>query len=733
METERLAEPELTPVSDIVTIGNRFYVLASSSLADENDQVLKHGESFAVFDRYGDIKPVGLGEEGLYHYGTRHLSGLLLRIGEERPLLLGSTAKRDNSRVSIDLTNPDVIVRGRRLSQGTVHLSRTKVLWDAAFHERIILRNFGTDAVRIPLELRFTADYADIFEVRGTTRERRGRDLSPRVEAGSATLRYEGLDGVRRRTRVILDPAPNELTSELARYDVRLGPGKAATIELHVACEIDRRRHVSLGFDAALARASALLPEAQRLGARLHSSNELCNDWLNRSVADLVMMTTETAHGPYPYAGVPWYSTVFGRDGLITAYQALWLMPELARGVLTFLAANQAEEDDPVNEAQPGKILHELRRGEMAAMGEIPFARYYGTHDATPLFVMLAAAHYRQTADRDFAEMLWPNIERALAWIDGPADPDGDGFVEYERKSPVGLTQQGWKDSWDSVFHANGELAQGPIALSEIQGYAYAARLGAADLAGVLGHHDRAAALRDQAERLREQFEEAFWLDELGTYAIGLDGDKRPCRVRTSNPGHCLLTGIVTPERAARLAETLMADASFSGWGVRTVAAGEARYNPMSYHDGSIWPHDNAMVALGLARYGFRDHAARITHALFDASRHFELARLPELFCGFTRREGEGPTLYPVACSPQAWAAGAPFMLLQACLGMEIDAPAATLQLRHARLPTFLDYLRIENLPIGTARVDLYLERQREGVGVNVLGREGQVEIVTLK
>jgi glycogen debranching enzyme len=725
--------PELGRVADIVEIGNRYYVLASSSLADERDQVLKHQDSFALFDRYGDIKPVGLGEEGVYHEGTRHLSSLLLRIGTERPLLLGSTAKRDNSRLSIDLTNPDMMLDGERLGHGTVHIARSKVLWDGICYERVTVRNFGLGTTRLQMVLTFGADFADIFEVRGMRRRERGERLPPRTERERVTLAYDGLDGVQRRTRIGFAPTPSELTATSAVYELELEPGRATSIDVTVACDNEQRRTRSIRFEPALRRSSRLSRDAHRAGTRFKSSNELCNEWLNRSLADLVMMTTQTEHGPYPYAGVPWFSTVFGRDALIVGRQMLWVLPDLAKGVLSYLAAWQADDEDPANDAQPGKILHEMRHGEMAGTGEIPFGRYYGSHDATPLFAGLAADYVRHTGDLAFGRGIWPNVERALAWMDGPGDPDGDGFLEYERRTPSGLIHQGWKDSHDGTFHADGSLADGPIALSEIQAYAYAARVGTAQLAEALELPERAAELRAQAENLRRRFEDAFWLDDLGTYALALDGDKRPTRVRTSNAGHCLASGIVARDRAARVAETLMDDASFSGWGVRTVSAGESRYNPMSYHNGSIWPHDSAMVAMGLGRYGHHDAAARILTGLFEASRHFDLMRLPELFCGFTRRAGEAPTLYPVACSPQSWAAGAPFMLLQACLGLEVDAQARTVRLSHARLPLFLDHLTIENLAVGDARIDLHLERQRTGVGLNILDRTGDVEVMTLK
>ncbi|HEX9634061.1 MAG TPA: amylo-alpha-1,6-glucosidase, partial [Candidatus Limnocylindria bacterium] len=594
-------------------------------------------------------------------------------------------------------------------------------------------RNFGREPVTFPISLRFVADFADIFEVRGMVRRRRGRFLPAKASGSEVLLRYAGLDRVVRRTRISFSITPDQISHHEAVFRVRLPPTRATSIDITISCESGDRHLRPLAVDEALERARRQVPAMVAEGARISTSNALFNEWMDRSAADLAMLTTVTPEGRYPYAGVPWFSTQFGRDGLITALQHLWIDPTLARGVLEYLATYQATERDPSHDAEPGKILHEVRTGEMAALGEVPFGRYYGSHDATPLFVMLTAAYWRRTGDSATVTRLWPHVERALRWMDTDGDPDGDGFLDYRRRTGHGLVQQGWKDSWDSIFHVDGELAAPPIALSEIQGYVYAAKVGAAELAVVLGHQERAAELRTQAAELRNRFDSAFWLEEMSTYALALDGDRQPCSVRTSNAGHALLTGIAPPERAARVAETLMADASYSGWGVRTVAAGEARYNPMSYHNGSIWPHDNALIALGLARYGFHDAAARIFSGLFDASRHFDLARLPELFCGFTRRAGEGPTRYPVACSPQAWSAGAIFMLLQATLGLEVDALAGQVRFHHARLPEFLDRVSIEGLRVGTATIDLALQRQPQGVGINVLRREGPIEVVALK
>jgi glycogen debranching enzyme len=717
-------------------VEDRYQILAMPSLTLAGTRVLKQGDTFAVFDRYGDIRSSGVRRaDGLYHEGARFLSALRLRIDQQPLLLLSSTVRENNVVLAVDLMNPDLQPDDEpQIPHGTLHVFRSKFLWQATYHEHMQVTNYGQEPVRLALEVEFAADFADVFEVRGTHRDRHGTLHPPERTDTEVALAYTGLDGVQRRTRLRFSPAPSACTHDRVTFQIALDAKQSADIYVEAACETSSvPPPKALGFDAAYADASRAVRRHEHRDTRIYTSNDQFNAWINRSVADLQMLLTENTRGPYPYAGVPWFSTPFGRDGIITALSSLWINPEIARGVLGCLAATQADSLDEDADAEPGKIVHELRDGEMASLREIPFGRYYGSIDSTPLFVMLAASYLEATGDVDFAQRIWPNVERALQWIDVYGDRDGDGFVEYGRRSKDGLIQQGWKDSVDSVFHADGTLAEGPIALCEVQGYVYAAKHGAAKIAAALGMADGSAHLIDQAEALRARFDSAFWCDELATYALALDGAKRPCRVRTSNAGQCLYTGIVLPERAGALADQLLAPEMFSGWGVRTVGTTEVRHNPMGYHNGSVWPHDNALIACGLAAYGHKDHATRILSALFNASLFLELNRLPELFCGFARRPGEGPTQYPVACAPQAWAAAAPFLVLRAVLGLSIDGTARRVRFDHPTLPRFLNEIHIYNLRAGTSAVDLRLHRYPDDVGIHVSGRRGPIEVFAVK
>jgi glycogen debranching enzyme len=509
-----------------------------------------------------------------------------------------------------------------------------------------------------------------------------------------------------------------------------LGRHQVEDFYIRTSCKIGQNPGQVTVFDQALNNVKSWLKKRQEGFCIIETSNEQFNETIKRCSIDLTMMLTETRHGLYPYAGIPWYSSVFGRDGIITALEALWVSPEIAQGVLDYLAAEQATEVIPEQDAEPGKILHEERKGELANTREIPFGRYYGTVDATPLFIILAGSYYERTGDLNLIRRIWPKIMKGLEWINTSGDPDRDGFVEYQRKAADGLGNQGWRDSEDSIFHSDGTLATSPIALCEVQGYVYEAKRKASQLALVLGERELSETLLRESEALREKFLSTFWLEDLGTYALALDGRKQPCKVHTSNAGHCLFSGIATEEHAQILARSLMGDGFFSGWGIRTVASSELRYNPMSYHNGSVWPHDNAILALGMVRFGLKENALKILTALFEASLFFELHRLPELFCGFERSRGEGPILYPVACQPQAWSSGAFFMLLQACFGLSFRAAEKKIFFDRPMLPFFLNSLAIKNLKIGSGSVDLVLSRRDHDVEIHITRREGAVDVI---
>ena len=691
-------------------------------------QALKYGDTFVVLDIRGDIGTSFVGSSGLFHDDTRYLSRLELLLNGKPPLLLGSNIRDDNTAFFVDLTNPDLI-DGQRIvmEKDRVHILRTIFIWRHTAYQRLGLRNYGDQPIDFRLTILFENDFADLFEVRGAYRERHGKTAARVHGDDRVLLTYDGLDGKTRQTALDFDPPPDQLKTDAAVYNLHLNPGETRPLFLAISCNRPQTR--PLPFMRGLLTARREVREATRQRTSVETSNDRFNEILCRSAADLGMLMTETPQGRYPYAGIPWYSTTFGRDGLITALQMLWWSPDVARGVLRRLAAYQATKHDPLVDAEPGKILHEMRGGEMAALHEVPFGLYYGSVDSTPLFVLLAGLYAERTGDRATIVELWPAIEAALAWIDGPGDADGDGFVEYHRASEHGLANQGWKDSHDAIFHADGRLAEGAIALVEVQGYVYAAKRMAARCARRLGLDFAADRLDGEATRLAERFEAAFWCPDLDTYALALDGDKRPCRVRTSNAGQVLFTGITAPERAACVAAGLLKPNFFSGWGIRTVARGEARFNPMSYHNGSIWPHDNALIALGMARYEAKRPIDTLFGGLFSAATYMDQRRLPELFCGFQRQRGHGPTLYPVACSPQAWASATPFTLLEACLGLEFDPFTREVRLRNPRLPEFLDEVMLRDLQLSSASVDLRVRRHGETVSLDTPRISGDIRV----
>ena len=713
----------------------RHHIEATRSLLHRRLRVLKQDDLFGVFDMHGGCRGGEGGPDGLFFHDTRFLSGLSLRIGGMEPLVLGSVLRNDNRAMVVDLTNADFHHSDGDiwLQRDSIHVGRVKFLSADSCYERIQVRTFCQISRTIPLEVSFDCDFADLFEVRGQKRAKHGTLSTARLDGRTVRFTYLGLDKIERCTTVYFDPAPDCLDERSARWDMDLGGRGPMCVVMKIVCTMDATKEGQPPLVPAYRAARRTCSGRTRKRARITSSNALFNAVIDRAGYDIDMLLTPRRGALFPYAGIPWYSTIFGRDGLVTAMELLWAAPEIARGVLGELARTQATARDESADAEPGKIVHEMRDGEMAHLGEVPFGLYYGSVDATPLFIVLAGAYLTRSGDLQTIESIWPNITAALAWIDTSGDPDGDGFVEYQRKAGSGLANQGWRDSGDAIFHADGSMAEGPIALCEVQAYVFAAKAAAATMARALGDEALGVKLEREAEALRQRFEERFWLEDLGCYALALDGRKRPCRVLSSNIGHTLFAGIASAERAQRLATLLTGPDFFSGWGIRTIAVGEARYNPMSYHNGSIWPHDNALIAMGLARYGHKAAALKILDGLIEAAVHDEFHRLPELFCGFPRRSQVGPTSYAVACSPQAWAAAAPFALIAAVTGLELCHAGGAVRLDHPALPTMVEQLKISGLGVAGARFDLKLSRADGEITTAIEHHEGEARLTIIE
>jgi glycogen debranching enzyme len=705
--------------------------------------VLKDGETFAMLDSRGEISPETHPDSGIFHRGARHVSRLQLLLWGQPPAVLSSTERGEMGvHVSHLSSSSAPHAGGDSPPPGAVHLERSTLLTPTACLQQVSFTSFEPGVLAVPLTLRFDADFRDIFEVRGVRRPARGRTVHSCGSDGLLWV-YHGLDGEDRCTALQLSGKVQEVgdthLSLMLHLEPRCTRRLCLVLDFHPDPTADPADRCSPeeAFDSALSATIERFRDARRLSAGVVTDNPGFNRWLARSYSDVHLLSSRLEHGLYPYAGVPWFSCPFGRDGLITARQMLLVEPRLARGVLGFLAEHQASHSDASSDAEPGKILHEARLGEMASLGEVPFRRYYGTVDATPLFLMLAGDYLHRSGDSDFIAGLLPALEAAMAWIRDAEARSEDGFLRYLCAAQGGLRNQGWKDSDDAVHHADGRLAEGSIALCEVQAYAYGARRAMARIQTRFGRDAEAERLLNEAQSLRHRFHEAFWCDAIGSYALALDGEGKACAVRSSNAGHCLWTGIASREAAASVARQLLAPTSFNGWGVRTLDERETRYNPMSYHNGSVWPHDNALIALGLGRYGHSSEAMRILTGMFDTARAMPMHRLPELFCGFGRRDDEGPTHYPVACSPQAWASGTVFGLLEAITGMAIsraeEGARVQVEFHNPVLPPLINRLEITGLRLGEEEIDLQLHRSDHDVGVLVRRRTPGVDVVIYK
>jgi glycogen debranching enzyme len=703
----------------------------------EHNLVLKSDELYLV----GNISTDASGERalGLYLRDTRHLSRFFVTLNDMRPDRLSA---RVHNATSATVTSTNQLIRfpdGSVLHPHQIALEQ-HVSLDDGLHVAFVLQNFTRQSLTLALGLEFGADFRDLFDIRGFPRHRRGVAVKPRVEDRSVVLGYRGLDDQVIETTIAFDqtpsiqllraasdssdeliprlpgfdavnlePAPADLPGAVAMFDLHLGPGERWELRTVVT------PHPAGNIPIHVSPARTSPSPAGR--AEIVTDDPFLNRVLDRADQDLAALMTSFPEGALPAAGIPWYVAPFGRDSLIVGLQTLALAPARAAGTLRVLAALQGTKIDDDTEEEPGKILHEMRYGEMARCHEVPHRPYFGSVDATPLFVWLFAETVAWTADDGLYRDLLPNARRALEWIERYGDRDGDGFVEYstDRHGAARISNQVWKDSFDSLNDHTGQPVTGLIAAVEVQGYVFAAYARLADVAAAYGDDDWAAALRGKAEAIRDAAEAAFWLEEEGFYAQALDGEKRPVRAVGSNPGHLLACGLPSPERAALVAARLRQPDLDSGWGVRTLSSAAPTYNPMSYHNGSVWPHDNSLIAAGLYRYGQSAAADAIAAALFAAARTYPLDRLPELYCGFARTGGldDAPVAYPVSCSPQAWAAGTMPCIVGAMLGLRADIGRRALVVSPA-LPDWLNDIAVRDLQIH-GRTGTLTVRRRDG------------------
>lgn len=702
--------------------------------------VAKNGNLFFLTRPDGSVPLIQNHGYGLYYHDCRYLKGYRLQIEGQDLNPLIANARRGYSAV-VELSNPAIRPETENsVPMGAVGVKMLRVIdaGELVMHDRITFKNYSRNRICLEASLDLVADFSDVFAVRGLLPIRPGRLFEPVWKNNRLHFLYYGADGVYRSLAVHFSPAPSRREETTAYFDIELQPRENRYLLVTFFIE-EKREQRDLEIEKAeqsdLPGIEDYFESAAQMWladqTEIHSDSLALNAILDRSLRDLRTLRSHLHGEEFFAAGVPWYVTLFGRDSLITALQTLAYNYRIADDTLRLLARFQGREENAWRDEQPGKIPHELRIGELAHIGEVPHSPYYGSVDATPLFLHLVVEYSRWTGDLEVFEQLREPVDRALAWLADYGDPDGDGFVEYSGGSERGLINQGWKDSGDAIVHLDGSEAEPPIALVEVQGYVYLAKRGLAEIFDRDGQPERAEALRREARELKENFNRHFWLEDRGAYALALEAGNRPVASLTSNPGHVLFAGLADKDKAARMAERLMAEEMFSGWGIRTLSAGHPVYNPVGYHLGSVWPHDNALIVAGLRRYGFDRAARQVFQGIVEAAMNFENYRLPELFAGFTREEYSVPVTYPVACHPQAWAAGTVPFMLTSLMGLVPEGFDKRLRVVRPSLPDFLDILHVRSLWIGGGRIDLDYERTRDGAcAVRVVNTEGDVEVL---
>jgi glycogen debranching enzyme len=702
---------------------------------------LIHGSTFFAATRQGDLMPPGAPHIGLFYQDTRFLSQLELLVNSEKPLVLScTTVDADSSRVELTVRGSSTADDSLDIPVNTVYLHREQLLASDCFYDTLEIENFYDAEVTLSVELRFAADFMDIFQVRGLVRHKSGCYYKPELRDSCVRFPYMGLDERSRIAELHFSPKPQTLEDNRAVWRCRLPPHGTVQLATIATMFVGRQlegqgrslAQVST-FEEVRAHSAVRHQEWHQACTHFRSDNDIFDALLQTSIEDFYALRMPEPAGTAVAAGVPWFAALFGRDSLLSSYETLILNPNLARGTLRVLASYQGTERNDERDEDPGKILHERRSSEMTATNEVAFGRSYGSVDSTPLFLILAHEYFRWSGDEDLLQELKSAFVAATRWILDYGDLDGDGLIEYCRRNPKGLFNQGWKDSGDANRHRDGRIAQPPVALVEVQGYAVRALAGASEMLNRLGEAELANRAAARSEEIQQLIEERFWLEDRKYYAMALDRDKSPLRVDGSNPGHLLFTRAISRERAQQTTDRLLDQGLFSGWGIRTLSSAESYFNPMSYHCGSVWPHDNAVIGYGMARYGFNEEACRIFQSLYEAALHFNDYRFPELFCGVERRVKGEPVHYPVSCSPQGWAAGAPFLLLTGLLGLRPSAENDELAIVDPYLPPFLNTLRIDNLCIGSSRIALVFKRKdgRTNCNIaNVSGKKLKVSIV---
>ncbi|HEU5401484.1 MAG TPA: glycogen debranching N-terminal domain-containing protein [Terriglobales bacterium] len=692
-----------------------------------NNLTLIDGKTFLSTSVAGDIQPPSAPDVGFFHLDTRFLSHLELRIDDHRAVVLSSSTEKTYAS-QIELTTGNITLRDSfDLPENTVHIRREQLLARDIFYDYFTFENFNLKPVKFTVEITFDADFVDVFQVRGVARKVHGQYFQPIAQENRLVFCYRGLDNILRQTLIELKPAPISIEGRRARWVLELEPLKKLHIEVAVVPSQEDRpqRDGEIDFPKNLRFRRQAFRDWESFSTHFHSSHGVFDTALQTAAGDFHALRIPDGEEHIIAAGIPWFATMFGRDSIIAAYQTLFLNPQLAIDTLRVLARHQGQQYNDWQDEEPGKILHEFREGEMTRCGEMPFGPYFGSIDSTPLWLILFSETYNWTANEAVVRELLPTAYKALDWMDQYADLDGDGFVEYKRRSPKGLINEGWKDSWDANIHRDGKIAEPPIALAEVQGYVYDAKYRMASLLKVFGDPQRAERLRREAHELARRFDRAFWMPDRGFYAMGLDSQKRPMEVIASNAGQLLFSRIVSRDRARAVTDRMMRQDMFSGWGWRTMSADEIVFNPLSYHRGSVWPHDNSLIAHGMALHEFRHPAIQIMTTLFEAALNFRDYRLPELFCGVHRRENDEPVHYPVSCSPQAWASGAVFLILSSVLGIRPSAPRRELNIINPQLPGWLDWLHLRNLRVGNSRVGLDFTRRGQRTYCNVVDVEG--------